>query len=131
MCFINLLGGARAASGCSGWLGCCACCLSCDAWSLRWVSSGRICVSMCRCCALVSRVHPVAVLSAWFWIVWSFDMFVCEVMGAQIVLAYSRIGLVIVLYVVAIVSLDLPQCVVVSDLRMLMVCLVRFKVLVM
>lgn len=80
---------------------------------------------------LVSRVHPVAVLSAWFWIVCSLVMFVFDVMGDQIVFAYSRIGRVIVLYVVVRVSLALPQCVDVRALSMFMVCFVRCSVLFM
>ena len=80
-------------------------------------------VSSCRCCVLVSRVHPVIVLSAWFCTVCSFVMLVLDVIGDHIVLAYSIIGRVIVLYVVVSVSLDLPQCVDVSVLRMFIVCL--------
>ena len=41
-----------------------------------------------------------------------------DVMGDQIVLAYSMIGLVIVLHVAASVSLAFPQWVDVSDLNM-------------
>lgn len=67
---------------------------------------------------LVSSVHPVAVLSAVFCIVCSLFMFVSDVMGDQMVLAYSIMGRVIVLYVVISVSFVFPQCVVVSDLSM-------------
>ena len=45
-------------------------------------------------------------------------MFVFDMMGDQIVLAYSRMGLVIVLYVMLSVSLDFPQCVVVRAFMM-------------
>ena len=38
---------------CSGCVGCCAFCLICDACTL---------VSSCRCCVLVSCVHPVAIV---------------------------------------------------------------------
>ena len=41
-------------------------------------------------------------------------VFVFDMMGDQIVLAYSRMGLTIVLYVMLSVSLNFPQCVVVS-----------------
>ena len=92
---------------------------------------GRMSVSSCRCCMLVSRVHPVIVLSAWFCVVCSLVMFVSDVMGDHIVLAYSRMGLVIALYVVVSVSLDFPQCVDVSALSTLMVCFARFAVLFM
>lgn len=78
---------------------------------------------------LVSRVQPVIVLSAWFCMVCSFVVLVSDMMGDQIVLAYSMIGRVIVLYVVVSVSLAFPQCVDVSALRMLMVCLALCSVL--
>ena len=32
---------------------------------------GRVCVSLCRCCVLVSVVHPVAILSAVFYVICS------------------------------------------------------------
>ena len=60
----------------------------------------------------VSGVHPVIVRSDEFCIVC--NLFVFYMMGDQIVLAYSRMGLTIVLYVMLSVSLDFPQCVVVS-----------------
>ena len=44
------------------------------------------------------------------------------------VFVYSMIGRVMVLYVVESVSLVLPQCVVVSALIMLIVCVARFTV---
>ena len=37
---------------------------------------GHMCVSLCRCCVLVSVVHPVAILSAVFCIICSF-VYVC------------------------------------------------------
>ena len=46
-----------------------------------------------------------------------------EIIEDQIVLAYSKMGLVIVLFVMLSVSLDFPQCVVVSDFMMWIVCL--------
>lgn len=45
----------------------------------------------------VSRVHPVAILNAAFCIACSFCMFVSDMMGDQIVDAYSRMGRVIAL----------------------------------
>ena len=48
-------------------------------------------------------------LSAWFCTVCSLLMLVLEVMGDQIVLAYSMMGRVMVLYVVVSVSLAFPQ----------------------
>ena len=58
---------------------------------------------------LVSRVQPVIVRRAIFWVVWSLEMLVLDIIGDQIVLAYSRMGRAIVLYVVLSVSFDLPQ----------------------
>lgn len=84
---------------------------------------GSTLVSVCRCCMLVSCVHPVAVRSAEFWTVWSLLWFVSAMMGDQIVLAYSIRGSVVALYVVTIVSFDFPQCVVVSALSILLDCL--------
>src|SRR6478609_5659326 len=57
----------------------------CDAWSLRWVLSGSICVSVCRCWIFVSAVQPVMILSAVFWVVWSLLRFVSEMMGSTLV----------------------------------------------
>ena len=70
---------------------------------------------------LVSSVHLVIVRSAEFCIVCSLLVF--DMMGDQIVLAYSRMGLVIALYVMLSVSFDFPQCVVVSAFTMCIVCL--------
>ena len=39
---------------------------------------GNMCVSSCRCCMLVSVVHPVAILSAVFCVICSLLMFVSE-----------------------------------------------------
>ena len=66
----------------------------------------------------MSRVHPVIVRSAVFCIVWSLLVLVSEMMGDHIVLAYSSVGRVMALYVMASVSFDLPQCVEVSALSM-------------
>ena len=46
--------------------GCCVFCLYCDAWSCRCSCMGSVSVSSCRCCMLVSCVHPVAVLNSAF-----------------------------------------------------------------
>lgn len=106
---------------CRGCVGSCAFCLSCDACSCRCVLIGRTFVSSCKCCVFVSAVQPVAVRSAVFCIVCSVLMFVFDAMGDQTVLPNSRIGRVIVLYVVMIVSFCFPQCVDVSVLSMLVV----------
>ena len=51
---------------CSGCVGCCAFCLICDACSCKCWCIGSTFVSSCRCCMLVSCVHPVAILRAVF-----------------------------------------------------------------
>ena len=78
------------------------------------MSMGRIFVSVCRWSTFVSSVHPVIVRSAQFCFVCNLFVFVFDTMGDQIVLEYSRMSLTIVLYVMLSVSLDFPQCFVVS-----------------
>ena len=131
VCFLYLWLDGCCVSWYKGWFGCCALCLSWEACSFRCVAIGSIFVSLCRCAEFVSRVHPVIVLSALFCIVCSFLMFVSEVMGDQIVFAYSMTGRVIVLYVVASVSFVFPQCVVVRAFIMLIVCVARLCVFCM
>ena len=58
---------------------------------------GKMWVSSCRCCILVSLVQPVAMRSALFCIICSLLMLVCEIMGDQIVDAYSNMGRVMAL----------------------------------
>ena len=58
---------------------------------------------------LVSSVHPVVALSALFWTICSLLILVADAIGAQMVLAYSIVGRVMVLNVVARVSFDFPQ----------------------
>src|SRR6266516_4018521 len=57
-------------SSCRGCVGSFDFCLSCDACSLRWFIRGRVLVSVCRCCVLVSEVQPVITLRALFWVVY-------------------------------------------------------------
>lgn len=97
VCFWKRGGGFAVASVCSVCCGCLAFCLSCEACSLRCRLTGKIFVSVCKCCVLVSRVQPVIVLSALFCVIWILFVCVCEMMGDHMVLAYSRMGLVIVL----------------------------------
>ena len=106
-------------------------CLSCDACSCRWSFIGSILVSACRCLVFVSCVQPVIVLSAMFCAVCNLLVFVSAMIGDHVVFAYSSMGRVIVLYVTISVSLDLPQCVVVSCLSMLVDCLAFCAVFVM
>ena len=106
--------------------GSCACCLSCDPLSFICVSMGSIFVSVCRWCVFVSSVHPVIVRSAEFCLACNLFMFVFDMMGDRIVLAYSRMCLVIVLYVMMSVSLDFPHCVVVSAAFMMWIVYLAF-----
>ena len=80
-----------------------------------------ILVSEWRCWVLVFRVQPVIVLKAAFWIFWSLLREVDEMMGDQMVLAYSMMGRSNVLYVVMSVSLLFFQCVDVRSFRRLSV----------
>lgn len=57
----------------------------------------------------VSVVHPVVMRSAEFWTRCSFSWLVLEMMGAQMVLAYSKVDLVYDLYVWRRVSFDFPN----------------------
>ena len=107
------------------------CCRNCDACSCRCSLIGSVDVSACRCCMFVSCVHPVIVLSAVFCTICSLLVLVCEMIGDHIVFPYSSIGSVIVLCVTRSVSLVFSQCVVVSCLRMLIVCFAFCVVFVM
>ena len=49
------------------------------------VSVGSTLVSSCRCCVLVSCVHPVAILRAVFCTICSLSMFVSDALGDHIV----------------------------------------------
>ena len=54
---------------------CCEFRLICDACSWKCSFMGSVCVSSCRCCVLVSVVHPVAILSAVFCVICSLLIF--------------------------------------------------------
>ena len=54
---------------------------------------GRMFVSSCKCCILVSCVHPVAVLNAVFCMTCSLLMLVEDATGDHMEEAYSRDGL--------------------------------------
>ena len=49
---------------------------------------GRVCVSSCRCCVFVSVVHPVAILSAMFYVFYSVLMFVSDASDDHMVETY-------------------------------------------
>ena len=68
----------------------------------------------------VSAVQLVAMRRDVFGIICSLCTLFSAIMGDQTVLAYSRIGLVIALYVAVSVSFCLPQVVEVRDLRIFM-----------
>ena len=68
---------------------------------------------------LVSDVHPVAILRAVFWVVWSLFLLVALMIGDQTGLAYSRMGLTMALYVAINVSFYFPHEV---DVRVLQFC---------
>ena len=74
-------------------------CLICDASSWRCSFLGRVCVSSCRCCMFVSVVHPVAILSAVFCVIFCLLKLVSDASGDHMVETYSSIGLVMALYV--------------------------------
>ena len=69
----------------------------------------------------VSCVHPVIILSAVFCTVCNLFSCVLDIVGDQIVLAYSSMGRVSVLYVVLNVSVLFPQLLDVSALSILIV----------
>ena len=89
---------------------------------------GSMSVSSCRCCMFVSCVHPVAVLNAAFIITCSVLMQVEDARGDHMEEAYSRAGVITVLYVAMSVSFGLPHHVAVSTFmicRGLCVCVLR------
>ena len=71
-------------------------------------------VSSCRCSVLVSRMHPVVIRNTAFCTVCSLFVFMSDIIGDQIGLPYSTVVLVMTVHVLSSVSLDFPQCVVVS-----------------
>ena len=71
----------------------------------------ELCVSSCRCCALVSVVLPVAILSVVFCVICSVLMFVSDASGDHMMETYSSMGLVMALYVAMVVSFCFPHVV--------------------
>ena len=65
-------------------------------------------------------MQPVAILSAVFWVTWSLFRFVSLMIGDQIVLPYSMIGLTVALYVVIRVSFCFPHVVPFKAFKILM-----------
>ena len=71
-------------------------------------------VSLCRCCMVVSCMHPVAVLNAVFCMTCSLLMLVEDARGDYMEEAYSRVGLITALEVAMSVSFCLTHPVAVS-----------------
>ena len=64
---------------------------------------------LCRCCVLVSVVHPVAILSAVCCVICRLLMYVYDASGDHMVETYSSMGLVMALYVVIIFPFVSPM----------------------
>ena len=79
---------------CRGCDGCCVFCLYWEAWSCGCSCMWNVSVSSCRCCILVSCVHPVAVLNAAFCMTCSLLMLVEDAIGDHTEEAYSGAGLI-------------------------------------
>ena len=77
-------------------------------------------VSSCRCCVLVSCVHPVAILRAVFYTICSLPMFVSDPLGDHMVEARVRVWLWLCMWL-CMVSLCLPHLVEVRTFSMLIV----------
>ena len=75
---------------------------------------GSVSVLSCRCCLLVSCVHPAAVLNAAFCMTCSVLLLVEDARGDHMEEAYPRAGLMTVFLVVMSVSFCLPHPVTVS-----------------
>ena len=82
---------------------------------------GIVCVLSCRCCVFVSVVRPIAILSAVFCVICSLLMFVSDASHDRMVETYSRMGLVVALYVAMIVSFCFPHVV---DVSALSICII-------
>ena len=77
-------------SGCGRYY---AFCLTCDACNCKCFCMGRMLVLSCRCCMLVSCVHPVQAIRAAFCMTCSLLMVVGDAIGGHMDEAYSRVGL--------------------------------------
>ena len=49
---------------------------------------GSVCVSLCKCCVLVSLIYPVVILSALLCVICSLLMFVSDASGDHMVETY-------------------------------------------
>ena len=88
---------------------------------------GNMLVSSCRCCVLVSRVHPVVLCCDVFCMVCI--LFVFDIIGNQIVLPYSSVVLMMAVYVLGSASLYFSQCVAASTFSIFGVFFALFVVL--
>ena len=68
--------------------------------------SGRVSVSLCKCCIGDVWVQPVAIRSAVFCVIRSFWMCVSAVSGCQAGCAYERMGLMYCLYTCVMSTLE-------------------------
>ena len=59
-----------------------------------WDSIGRSWASWLTTFLFVSAVWPVALRAVWFCTIWRWLKFVVDMIGAHVVQAYSRMGLV-------------------------------------
>ena len=82
---------------------------------------GSVSVSSCRCCVVVSVVHPVAILSAGFYVICGLLMFVSDASDDHMVETYSSLGFAKALYVESIISFCFPHVV---DVSALSICIV-------
>ena len=96
-------------SWCNVYSGCCGFCLICDTCSANCCLISRMLVFSCRCRVLVPHVHSVVIRSTVFCTDCNFFMFVPDIIFDQILLPYSSVVLVMVVYVLSIVSLDIPS----------------------
>ena len=87
---------------CKGCDVCCVFCLYCEAWNCRCM--GSVSVSSCRCCIVVSCVHPVAILIAAFCMTCSLLKLGQDARCDHMEAAYSRVGLMVALSVAMSVS---------------------------
>ena len=102
-----------------GWLGWWKDARYCLVRSSACCLSGRTLVSWWRWSTDVILVHPVAVLSAWFWSVCRRFQWFCAIIGPKIGMEYSRLDLMVDLYMMVMDSLSWPQSVPASAFRAL------------
>ena len=83
----------------------------------------NMCVPSFRCCVLVSVVHPVAIQSEVFCVIYSLLMFVSDASGDHMVETYLSMDLVIAFYVASIVFFCYPMLLISLFVVVLSMCL--------